>query len=126
MGRWSRRRKREETRIGSTLINAHQAESCCEGCVLAWCLRKEVCCFFPLNMYLFVICFAFCKISFCFCKHTPALFYHWLQQEDSFLYCLWKYIIFFRCFNELGHIKGSEKSELEKTPLPHGIPCRAG
>jgi len=46
MGRWSRRRKREETIIGRTLINAHQAESYCKGCVPAWCLRKEVCCFF--------------------------------------------------------------------------------
>lgn len=74
----------------------------CKGCALAWCLRREVCCFISLTTYLFVICFAFCKISFCFCKHSPALFSHWLQQVDSFLDYLWKYIIFFRCFNELG------------------------
>lgn len=121
----------EKKRIGSTLINANHTKTCCEGCVLAWCLRKEVCCFISLTIYLFVICFAFCKISFCFCKHSPALFSHWLQQVDSFLYCVWKYITFFLgVLMNLGSIKGSEESELKMTctiqPHSPGIPWQAG
>lgn len=56
------------------------------------------------------------RFLFCICKHTPALFSAWLQQADFFLYCLWKYIIFFRHLMNLDNIKGSKKAELEITP----------